>query len=144
MPSSFIDSRRDLRERAFQALFSLEFTKDLLLATTFAYSYDKSLDEEQGLDIPLFLLSLTQGVFEKRAELDKELAKHLKVGWSMERLTLTDKTLLRLGLYEMRYYDDTPDRIAINEIIEIAKKYADETSGKFVNGMLSQFVSDED
>jgi len=67
----------------------------------------------------------------------------LKEGWSLSRLIVTDRTLLRLGLYEITSFEETPGRVAINEIIEIAKKYSDETSAKFINGVLSQFVTDE-
>lgn len=69
--------------------------------------------------------------------------KNLKTSWSIERLTVVDKTMLRLGLFEMTLFEETPDRVALNEIIEIAKKYSDDTSAKFINGLLSQFVSDE-
>ena len=75
-------------------------------------------------------------------EINQLITSHLKKGWSLERLTLTDKTLLRLGLYEIKFFDETPSRVAVNEIIEIAKKYSDETSSKFVNGLLSQFVEE--
>ena len=67
----------------------------------------------------------------------------LKEGWSLSRLIMTDRTLLRLGLYEITSFEETPGRVAINEIIEIAKKYSDKTSAKFINGVLSQFVTDE-
>ncbi|MGE9833856.1 transcription antitermination factor NusB [Streptococcus orisratti] len=140
MTKVFIDSRRDLRERAFQALFSLEFGGEALTATQFAYEYDKNLPEDQVLDIPLFLLNLVNGVCSHKTELDSVIESKLKAGWSLSRLTLTDKNLLRLGLYEINYFDETPDRVAVNEIIEIAKKYSDDTSAKFVNGLLSQFV----
>ena len=56
------------------------------------------------------------------------------------RTFATDRALLRLGLYEIKYFEETPGRVAVNEIIEIAKKYSDDTSAKFVNGLLSQFV----
>ena len=75
-------------------------------------------------------------------ESDQLIAANLKPGWTLSRLTLVDKTLLRLGLYEIKYYDETPDRVALNEIIEIAKKYSDETSSKFINGLLSQFINE--
>lgn len=81
------------------------------------------------------------GVNNHKEELDNLISTHLKKGWSLERLTLTDKTLLRLGLFEIKYFDETPDRVALNEIIEVAKKYSDETSAKFINGLLSQYVS---
>lgn len=82
------------------------------------------------------------GVNNHKEELDNLISTHLKKGWSLERLTLTDKTLLRLGLFEIKYFDETPDRVALNEIIEVAKKYSDETSAKFINGLLSQYVSE--
>lgn len=141
MTKNFENSRRDLRERAFQTLFSLEFDGDFLTATQFAYEYDKSSDLEER-DLPTFLLNLVNGVIDHKDELDRQIEEHLKSGWTLERLTLTDKTLLRLGLYEIKYFDETPDRVAVNEIIEIAKKYSNETSAKFVNGLLSQFVQE--
>lgn len=143
MTNSFQNSRRDLRERAFQALFNIEMGAELLAASQFAYGYDKVTGEDaQVLELPIFLLSLVTGVNNHKEELDNLISTHLKKGWSLERLTLTDKTLLRLGLFEIKYFDETPDRVALNEIIEVAKKYSDETSAKFINGLLSQYVSD--
>lgn len=128
MTNSFQNSRRDLRERAFQALFNIEMGAELLAASQFAYGYDKVTGEDaQVLELPIFLLSLVTGVNNHKEELDNLISTHLKKGWSLERLTLTDKTLLRLGLFEIKYFDETPDRVALNEIIEVAKKYSDET-----------------
>ncbi len=140
MTRHFIDSRRDLRERAFQALFSLEFGGEFVNAANHTYIYDKEGDEHE---VPVFLLNLVNGVLDHQAELDELISKYLKQGWSLSRLTLTDKTILRLGLYEMKYFEETPDRVAVNEAIEIAKKYSDETSSRFINGLLSQFIEDE-
>lgn len=140
MTRHFIDSRRDLRERAFQALFSLEFGGEFVDAANHTYIYDKEGDEHE---VPVFLLNLVNGVLDHQAELDELISKYLKQGWSLSRLTLTDKTILRLGLYEMKYFEETPDRVAVNEAIEIAKKYSDETSSRFINGLLSQFIEDE-
>ena len=142
MTNNFTNSRRDLRERAFQALFSLEFGGEYLAAAEFAYTYDKTIEEDEDVQVPVFLLNLVKGVCDMQAELDQQIEAHLKSGWSLERLTLTDKALLRLGLYEVKYFEETPGRVAVNEIIEIAKKYSDETSAKFVNGLLSQFVTE--
>lgn len=138
------NSRRDLRERAFQALLSLEFAGQPLPATEFAYVYDKELAEDEEIAIPLYLLNLVKGVVEHKKELDEQIASKLKAGWTLERLTSIDRTLLRLGLYEMNYFADTPDRVALNEAIELAKKYADTTSSKFINGLLRQFIVEED
>lgn len=144
MTKAFKDSRRDLRERAFKALLSLEFGGEFLSASHFAYTYDKDLAEDsQDLQVPIFMLSLVQGVVSHKEELDKTIEGKLKTKWTLDRLTLVDKTLLRLGLYEISYFEETPDRVALNEIIEIAKKYSDPTSSKFVNGLLRQFVAEE-
>lgn len=147
MTSSFKDSRRDLRERAFQALFNMEHGGDFLESSQFAYDYDKDYDkdydQEQPLDVPAFLLTLVNGVKDHKDELDAIIKDNLKQGWSLDRLTLSDRTMLRLGLYEIKFFDETPDRVALNEIIEIAKKYSDETSAKFINGLLSQFVKED-
>mgnify|MGYP003179796931 CR=1 FL=1 len=137
MTNIFKDSRRDLRERAFQTLFALEFGGEALDQAYFAYTYDKPIDEETEVDLPSFLLSLVTGVR------DSQIEEKLKEGWSLSRLIMTDRTLLRLGLYEITSFEETPGRVAINEIIEIAKKYSDKTSAKFINGVLSQFVTDE-
>ena len=143
MTNIFKDSRRDLRERAFQTLFALEFGGEAQEQAHFAYTYDKPIDEETEVDVPAFLLSLVTGVREELAQLDSQIEEKLKEGWSLSRLIVTDRALLRLGLYEITSFEETPGRVAINEIIEIAKKYSDETSAKFINGVLSQFVTDE-
>jgi transcription antitermination factor nusB len=67
----------------------------------------------------------------------------LKAGWTLDRLTLVEKNILRLGLYELLEYDETPQLVAVNEAIELAKKFSDEKSSKFINGILSQFVTEE-
>lgn len=143
MTKVFDNSRRDLRERAFQALFALDFGGQALEMVQFAYAYDKDLAEDEVLDVPVFLLNLVMGVQQHLTDLDQVIARHLKTGWSLERLTVTDKILLRLGLYEMTYFEETPARVALNEAIELAKKYSDDTSSRFINGLLTQFVTDD-
>ncbi|EHI70926.1 transcription antitermination factor NusB [Streptococcus ictaluri] len=145
MTKSFQNSRRDLRERAFQALFNMEMGGEFLTASQFAYDYDKAREgQEQPLEVPVFLLNLVNGVIAHQTELDELITNNLKVGWTLDRLTVSDKTMLRLGLFEIKYFNETPDRVALNEIIEIAKKYSDDRSAKFINGLLSQFVSTEE
>lgn len=137
------DTRRNLRERAFQALLSLEFGGDHLTASHFAYTHDVK-EEIDEVNLPVYLLSIVQGVVSHQEELDQQLASKLKSGWTMERLTSIDRTLLRLGLYEMNYFEDTPARVALNEVIELAKTFSDPTSSKFVNGLLRQFLTEEE
>ena len=107
MTNIFKDSRRDLRERAFQTLFALEFGGEALEQAHFAYTYDKPIDEETEVDVPAFLLSLVTGVREELAQLDSQIEEKLKEGWSLSRLIVTDRTLLRLGLYEITSFEET-------------------------------------
>ncbi|CRH92257.1 putative transcription termination-related protein [Chlamydia trachomatis] len=136
------DSRRYLRQCALQAIVSLEFGQDPLQAAQFSYLYDKE-EVEGEVEIPLFLLNLVTGVAAHREELDKELSQYLKSGWTLDRLTTIDKSILRLGLYEARYFDETPARVAVNEAIELAKDFSDQASVKFINGVLTHFVTEE-
>ena len=141
MSKVMVDSRRDLRERAFQALMSLEYDGDIVEACRFAYLHDK--EEEGQVELPIFLLNLVNGVMQSKNELDDKITQYLKAGWTLDRLTLVEKNILRLGLYELLEYDETPQLVAVNEAIELAKKFSDEKSSKFINGILSQFVTEE-
>ena len=137
------DSRRDLRERAFQALMSLEYEGDVVDAIRFAYLHDKEIEDEMDVDLPAFLLNLVNGVQVSKKELDEQIASHLKAGWTVDRLTLVEKNILRLGLYEITEYPDTPQVVAVNEAVELSKTFSDERSARFVNGVLSKFVTEE-
>ena len=141
MSKVMVDSRRDLRERAFQALMSLEYDGDIVEACRFAYLHDK--EEEEQVELPIFLLNLVNGVMQSKSGLDDKITQYLKSGWTLDRLTLVEKNILRLGLYELLEYDETPQLVAVNEAIELAKKFSDEKSSKFINGILSQFVTEE-
>ena len=122
MTSPLLESRRQLRKCAFQALMSLEFDTDVQL--------------------PAFLTDLVSGVQAKKEELDKQITQHLKAGWTIERLTLVERNLLRLGVFEITSFD-TPQLVAVNEAIELAKDFSDQKSARFINGLLSQFVTEE-
>ena len=139
MTSPLLESRRELRKCAFQALMSLEFGTDMETACRFAYTHDR---EDVDVQIPAFLLNLVSGIQDQKEELDKQINQHLKSGWTVERLTLVEKNLLRLGIFEITSFD-TPQLVAVNEAIELAKNFSDQKSARFINGLLSQFVTEE-
>lgn len=89
-------------------------------------------------DLEEFCLSLIQGVRRNRDELDGLLAKTAD-NWSLERMAATDRNVLRLGAFEL-LYTDTPGRAAINEAVELAKRYGSANSAPFVNGILDKFL----
>ena len=143
MTKSTVDGRRGLRERAFQALMSLEYDGDVLDAVRFAYLHDKEVDQEEEVELPAFILNLVNGVTQGKSELDEKISSKLKKGWTVDRLTLVEKNILRLGLFEITEFDETPQVVAVNEAVELAKKYSDQSSARFVNGVLTQFVTEE-
>lgn len=88
-----------------------------------------------------FARSLLAGVRKHKAQIDQLLSARAD-NWSLERMAVTDRNILRLGAYEM-LYGGTPERVAINEAVELAKRYGGRQSPQFVNGILDRFVRRE-
>lgn len=91
--------------------------------------------EEAGRKISPFARELVAGVAEHREELDRLIASHSE-GWSVARMPSVDRTILRVGCYELVYRPDVPPAVAIDEAVEAAKELSTEDSGRFVNGVL--------
>lgn len=127
-------TRHAIREAAFQTLFAIDANPDADREMT----YTAVLPE--GETIPGFLISLVDGVALHQTELDAEITAHLKKGWTLSRLSKTSLIIMRLGLYEIKYEDDLPDKAALNEAIELGKKFADEQTARFINGILANFI----
>ena len=77
------------------------------------------------------------GVFQNLEDIDATISQNA-VGWSIKRITKTALAILRLAIYEVKYYDEIPVSVAINEAVELTKKYAEDKSPAFVNGVLSK------
>ena len=88
-----------------------------------------------------YLRRLVRTVENHRNEIDRVLKKHLK-RWRLERLTFIDRAILRMGCAEILFFDDVPPKVAINEAVDIAKKFGDDNAGKFVNGVLDGVFKD--
>jgi N utilization substance protein B len=88
-----------------------------------------------------FARSLVAGVRRNRAELDR-LIGQAAVNWSLQRMTVSDRNVLRMGAYEI-LYTDTPDRVAINEALELAKRFGTAQSSQFVNGILDRLMREK-
>ncbi|NEZ46304.1 transcription antitermination factor NusB [Clostridium niameyense] len=97
------------------------------------------LDEKENhLDMD-YIVRILKGVEEHREELDKEIEKFL-LKWKLSRLSKIDLTILRLATYEVLYEEEIPNKVAVNEAIEIAKKYSEEKSASFINGVLGNMI----
>ena len=84
--------------------------------------------------------TVVNGVDEKQSELDEIIGANLKKGWTVHRISKVSLAILRLALFEMKYVDDVPEKVAINEAVELAKTYGGEEDAKFVNGILGAIV----
>ena len=126
-------SRKNAREKAYQILFGLsDFSSDEQWKT----SLDEMQKEWQLADEDIsFVQEICFGVIKNFDNLKNILDKNLK-GYSFEKLYQSDRTVLLIALYELNY-TETPQKVVINEAIEISKKYGIEKSPKFVNGVLS-------
>lgn len=82
-----------------------------------------------------FSKNLVEGVAKNISEIDKEITEHAPE-WPLDQITVVDRNVLRIGIYEMKFDIDIPAKVAINEAIELAKTFGGESSGKFVNGVL--------
>ncbi len=82
-----------------------------------------------------FVRSIIKGVMAKAVEIDKYITKYA-TEWPLDQITIVDRNILRIGVYELVFDKDIPAKVAINEAIEIAKTFGGESSGKFVNGVL--------
>ncbi len=94
-----------------------------------------------GLQDVEFARQLVKGVVEHRAEIDEIIARYAP-DWPVEQITVVDRNVLRLGIFEMRWGADVPPKVAINEAIELAKSFGGPSSGKFVNGVLGSIYKD--
>ena len=88
-----------------------------------------------------FTANATQGVKDHLKQID-ELIEHYAPEWPIEKITIVDRNILRLGVYELKYAADIPAKVAINEAIELAKTFGGESSGKFINGVLGAIYKD--
>ena len=135
--------RRLARELALQSLYHIEMNEVSPLDAVRVAVNEAENDNEAELQVDRIevepVLELVQGTRSRVADIDKLLQAYL-TGWRIERLSKVDQQILRLAVYEMVYRDDVPARVAINEAIELAKRFGGEESGKFVNGVLGKMI----
>ena len=90
---------------------------------------------DAALDVKTFANQLVQGTLDHLPKIDPLIASHAD-NWNMKRMAVIDRNILRLGVYELLYMQDVPSKVCLNEAIELAKRFGDDESGKFINGIL--------
>jgi N utilization substance protein B len=138
-------TRRRAREFALQMLYQLDVQEQLsddqaiaLFWRNFSASAEaESVDAPDLGEVQPFAELLVRGVRNHLGAIDAQIQSASK-NWRLERMARVDRNLLRLALYELKYVEDVPAKVAINEAIEIAKRYGTSESSAFVNGILDR------
>ena len=123
--------RKAARENAFILIFESICKTDETAEEIFTKA-----TELRGLETDDFVKQVFFGSYENTALIDEAADKHL-VGWKKERVSLVSRAILRLAVYEIMFIDDIPGRVTINEAVELSKKYDDEKTYAFINGVLN-------
>lgn len=128
------------RECALQILYQAEITKDELLSVLSDFWMENGAEIEPS--VREFADSLAAGTKKNLAKIDELISKYAD-NWQISRMAVIDKNILRLATYELLFVEDIPPNVSINEAIELAKKYGDVESNKFVNGVLDKIKKTE-
>lgn len=123
--------RKLARENAFMLIFESVCKKDETAEEIF-----EKATTIRGLEVDDYVRTVYFGAYENASKLDEAMEKHFK-GWKKERISPVSMAILRLGCYEIMFLSDIPSRVSINEAIELSKKFDDEKSYAFVNGVLN-------
>lgn len=130
-------SRTELREHIFRMLFRIEFNSAEEMKEQEGFYFDE-LEEATGKDQE-YILDKYRAIVEKKEEIDT-LLNEVSEGWKITRMNRVDLTIMRLAVYEIKWDEDVPTGVAINEAVELAKKYSSDDGPSFVNGILAKVV----
>ena len=131
-------SRSELREHIFRMLFRIEFNNEAELPEQETLYFD--LLEECSEKEQEYILNKYRAIKDKVEEIDT-LLNELSEGWKTTRMNRVDLTILRLATYEIKWDEDVPTGVAINEAVELAKRYSSDQGPSFVNGVLAKVVA---
>lgn len=130
-------SRTELREHIFRMLFRIEFNSDEEMKEQEIF-YFEELPEANGKNKE-YILNKYRAIVDKKDEIDA-LLNEVTEGWKTSRMNRVDLTILRLATYEVRWDEEVPTGVAINEAVELAKKYSSDDGPAFVNGVLAKIA----
>lgn len=128
----------ETRELTFKLLYQIEVQKEVNEEVIELFFENNQLTDDNA---KLYIKRITFGIKEHEIEIKDLIAKNLKEDWKIERISKINLALLKLSIYEIKY-NELPYKIAINEAVELAKKYGEETSKSFINGVLASIVKE--
>ena len=132
-----LKSRRKAREKALQILYKVDIA-ECGPEDNFASADEDASLSEGALE---YCTALVNGVIGKRSEIDG-LIESSSENWRLDRMSVVDRNILRVAVYELRYLPETPYKVIIDEAVELAKRYGSDQSGAFINGVLDRVYRD--
>ena len=134
-------NRSAAREEAFKVLYSLEVQKkEEIKEQLELYMQNENITDENTVS---YINSTIEGIYNNSDTIEQKISDNLKKDWKIERISKVDLALLKLAIYEI-LYTDTPYKVAINEVLELSKKYSEESSSNFINGVLASIVKENE
>jgi len=132
-------NRSAIREQAFKLIYSLEIQKHGNLEEQIELFLESN--DMKNKDLNEYIRDAILGIEKNKKEITELIEKNLKSEWKIDRISKIDLSILKLAIYEIRY-KDIPFKVAINEAVELAKKYGEDNSKNFVNGILASIVKE--
>ena len=132
--------RSIMRELAFKLIYETEMQKQLDQNQLEIFFENNEIEDEE---VKLYLRDIRVGIEIEKEEIEGLISKNLKNNWSLERISKINLSLIKIAIYEM-LYKNLPYKVAINEVVELAKKYSDENAPQFINGILASIVKESE
>lgn len=130
-------NRSKAREAAFKLLYSLQIMSESNIEEQIElFIKDEEIDDKESIK---FITDIIEGTAQNNNDIEEQINQNIKQDWTISRISKIDLTLLKLGIYEM-IYAKVPYKVVINEVVELAKMYGDDSSKSFVNGVLASIV----
>ena len=131
--------RSAMRELAFKFIYEIEMQKENTVEQFEIFIENNEITDEKVIE---YLKDIKQGIQENLADIENLIGNNLKENWSLNRISKINLSLLKVAIYEM-VYKNIPYKVAINEVVELAKKYADDSAPMFINGILASVVKEK-
>ncbi len=131
--------RSAMRELAFKLVYEIEVQKQASDDQFEIFIENNEITDEKVME---YLKDIKKGINSNAEEINKLIESNLKENWSLNRISKINLSLIKLAIYEM-IYKKLPYKVAINEVVELAKKYADESAPVFINGILASVVKEK-
>ena len=131
--------RSAMRELAFKLVYEIEIQKQSEEGQLELFVENNEITNEKVIE---YLRDIKKGIEENQEEINSLITNNLKDNWSLNRISKINLSLIKIAIYEM-IYKKLPYKVAINEVIELAKKYADESAPVFINGILASVVKEK-